>query len=171
MPTLDPPASGYSAESDFLLGNIPLPSWTSGQKYIADAQKEIDSVVGFMYETPLDLSNSSAIVRPARLLVSRISNYLASGRLIMAVAAGSEKDSMHAYGAKLVSDALEILEKIGCGEIVLTGAVPLPGQEKPFAGPQISNVDSESNVEAFYDRIGRRGLSVSFDDSERRLIR
>lgn len=163
---------GYSTEGDLLLGNIPLPTYAGPAKYIADAQKEIDSVVGFIYETPLDLSDTSSMVKPARLLIERISNWLATGRLILAVAAGSEKVELHAYGKSLVDQASAILEQIGCGDIALDGAATIEGSEKPFAGPQIYNEDVESNVEAFYDRIANPNYpSSSFSGAERGIVR
>ena len=172
MPILDPPGSGYSAEGDLLLGNIPLPAYASAEKYITDAQNEIDSVVGFIYETPLDVSESSAMVKPARLLIKRISNWLATGRIVLAIAAASERQELNAYGANLVKQAETLLQQIGNGEVVLEGAVTVESKAAPFAGPQIYNKDPESNVEAFYDRVANPRVPVwPFGDSERRLIR
>ena len=163
---------GYSVEGDLLLGNIPLPTYASPAKYIQDAQNEIDSVIGFIYETPLDLSDTSELVKPARLMIKRISNWLATGRIVLAISAGSEQHDLNAYGTSLVKQASLLLEQIGCGDVVLEGAIPVDGKEIPFSGPQIFNVDPESNVEAFYDRIANPNYGYpSFNDSERGIVR
>lgn len=143
----------YSEVGDMLTGNIPVGS-TSAQKYVNDAADEIDSVIGNLYVTPLDMSDPSPLSRPSRLLLKRISNFLASGRLMFATSAGGEDDQLHAYARYLVETATATLMRIANGEIFLDGAIKedIDG-ESGSPGPLISNVDFESNVEAFYDRI------------------
>lgn len=144
----------YSEVADMLTGNIPV-SNTTAQKYVNDAADEIDSVIGTLYFTPVDMSSDPGTVsRPSRLLLKRVSNFLASGRLMLATAAGGEDDQLHAYAKYLVDSATAVLMKIATGEIRLDGAVRLGDpEEEGSRGPVISNVDPESNVEAFYDRI------------------
>lgn len=146
----------YSEESDLLVGDMPLPKGMRPQKYVDDAGDEIDSVIGFIYKTPVPMLDTSPVVRPARLLLKRLNNMLASGRLIMAMTTGGQRLELHAYGADLVRQALITLTQIGNGEILLAGAEmldPVEGEDPAFTGPQIYNVDEESNVEAFYDRV------------------
>lgn len=146
--------SNYSEESDLLIGDIPLPRGLRPQKYVDDATNEIDSFIGFIYQTPVDVTEASLVARPARLLLKRIANQLASGRLIMAQSTGSQRMELHAYGARLVNEATAVLRQIANGEILLPGALPVDGvDEGNFTGPQIANLDPESNVEAFYNRI------------------
>jgi len=148
----------YSEDTDLLIGDMPLPKGMLPQRYVDDAANEIDSMIGFIYQTPVDISSDSTpVARPVRLLLRRLSNNLASGRLIMAMTTGGQRQDLHAYGAKLVADAVEILKQIQAGDLFLEG-VPLverTGQDpdSQFTGPQIANVDAESNVESFYDRI------------------
>lgn len=144
-----------------LTGNIPAVG-TMPQKYVNDATDEIDSVLGVLYKTPINMAPTpedtppgvGTVTRPSRLLIKRVSNFLASGRFMLATSAGGEDDQLHSYALYLVTSALATLEKIASGEIKLDGA-ELSGDpdEEGRYGPLISNVDSESNVEAFYDRI------------------
>jgi len=144
----------YSAVSDLLTGNIPVSGPVDPDKYVSDAADEIDSKIGHIYETPIDVTEGGPLSRPARLLLKRISNWLASGRLLMAAAAGSQKMELNAYANKLVSDATFALDQIASGDIILEGAPRRDGSEEPSStGPQIHNLDPESNVEAFYNRI------------------
>lgn len=146
----------YSEEGDLLVGDMPLPKGLRAQKYVDDAADEIDSMIGFIYKTPVPMLDDSPATRPARLLLKRLNNLLASGRLIMAMTTGGQRLELHAYGASLVSEATKVLNAIAAGDVLLTGAElidPVEGQEPSFTGPQIANVDEESNVEAFYNRV------------------
>lgn len=145
----------YSVVGDLLTGNIPTGGTVDPAKFVADAADEIDSHIGHIYQTPVDVSETSATSRPARLLLKRISNWLASGRLMMAAAAGSQKTEVHAYANKLVNDATDALNAIANGDVPLAGAVRLADnpESESFTGPQIFNQDDESLVEAFYNRI------------------
>lgn len=153
--------STYSLVTDLLTGNIPV-SPVMAQKYVNDAADEIDSVIGTVYVTPVDMKPTSSetppstgtVTRPSRLLLKRIANFLASGRLMLATSAGGEDDQLHSYAKYLVDTALATLMQIASGSIALDGAETAgdPDQEGRY-GPLIANVDLESNVEAFYDRI------------------
>lgn len=143
----------YSEVSDLLTGQIPLPGTIDASKFVLDATDEVDSFVGFIYETPIDVSDTSPVIRPVRLLLKRLANQIASGRLIMAAAAGSEQNRTHAYGRQLVAEAMKVLKDIQDGEIILVGAPLVTGTEAPSTAPMIANEDAESNVSAFYDRV------------------
>ncbi len=142
----------YSLTSDLLVGNVPLPSYVDKQKFVDDAANEIDSKIGYIYTTPVDVSDSGPVSRPARILIKRISNYLASGRLLMTVDVTEEKNSVHAYAARLIREATDALTLIARDSITLDGAPRVNTSVRPTV-PLIANLDSESNVEAFYNRI------------------
>lgn len=174
--------AGYSDPTDLLLGNIPLPSYIDTSKLVQDVADEIDSRIGYTYATPLDLTDTSAIARPARLLVKRISRNLATGRLILQVASPEENARLHAYGWSLIKESLEALEYIANGDMPLEGATPAPGASTPaVTAPQISNLDAESNVEAFYNRLANPSYVYTqldiysnpdtLDPSARRIVR
>lgn len=144
----------YSLSTDLLNGNIPIPTYLDKEKYVQDAADEIDSKIGHLYNTPIDISEGSPVPRWTRLLLKRINNHLATGRLLMAADAGGEDDRLHAYGWSLVQEATEALKRIAAGEIRLDGAAGPPNQSAPAISSIILlNTDPESNVEAFYDRV------------------
>jgi hypothetical protein len=142
----------YSEVEDLLVGKIPMPAYIDPQKYVQDATDEVDSYVGMVYTTPIDVTETSTIVRPVRLLLKRLANHLASGRLIMAAAAGSEMRNVHAYGSSLVESASKVLCEISEGKVVLQD-VPTVGDGTQASVPLIFNLDSESAVEAYYTRV------------------
>ena len=144
----------YCDPNDLVLGNIPLPGYIDAQQKVQDAADEIDSRIGHIYQTPVSMVESGSVSRPARLFLKRINAHLASGRIILAVASPTENSSLHAYGRSLVREAIEAIGNIVSGDLELTGAALVEGAEiNPVGVPLISNVDPESNVEAFYDRI------------------
>lgn len=159
----DTVANQYSEVTDLLTGNIPIASYVDPQKFVNDAGDEIDSKIGFIYKTPVDVREvaENKTSRPARLLLKRISNHLASGRLLMALDAGGEDDRVHAYALKLVSDATMALDAIASGKVVLDGAEQEDTENIKPTTPLIGNLDAESNVEAFYNRIANPNFPLS----------
>lgn len=150
MPVLD----AYCQTTDLLLGNIPTPGYMAPDRYVTDAADEIDSKIGFIYITRVDVSNTSVVVKPARLLLKRLNVFLASGRLLMAAAAAQEDNQTHAYARSLVKEAEDALNLIATGQLVLPGAPKVVTDgETVLTGPMQANKDPESNVDAFYDRI------------------
>jgi len=145
----------YSETTDLLTGNVPTPAYLDPQRYVNDAADEIDSKIGFVYETPIDITDSSSnpVSRPVRLLLKRINNFLASGRLLLAVDAGAETDRVHSYGLYLIQEATASLDLIAQGKVDLDGAELLPADQASVTAPLLYNEDSESNVESFYNRI------------------
>jgi hypothetical protein len=149
-------ATPYSDVDDLLIGATALPKGMEPQKYVDDAANEIDSKIGFIYVTPVDISETSTTKRPVRLLLKRLNNHLATGRLITALSSNSQRTDLQPYGASLIREVLAVLDRIESGDLILAGAelvAPEGDEELPTSGPLIFNVDAESNVEAFYDRI------------------
>ena len=136
----------YSSVEDLLTGKIPLPGGVDAARYVESATDEVDTFIGFRYQTPVDVSDTSPVVRPARLLLKRIANMLA-------VSAGAEYQKQHAYGRSLVNEATGLLNQIAEGTIVLEGAESASGFTGNSTGPLIANEDAESNVSAFYNRV------------------
>lgn len=145
----------YSAKADLLVGSIPLPGYLDADKYVDDAADEIDSKLGFVYETPIPVAEGAEgqAPRPVRLLLKRINNFLATGRLLLAVDSGGEEVRLHAYGQKLVEDATIALDAIVKGEIDLHDVTLVQVDRLVQTTPIINNLDEESAVEAFYDRV------------------
>ena len=137
----------YSQVSDMLLGGIPTPADASN--YVQDAADEIDSKLAFRYQTPI-VVDGTGDTRATQLLLKRISNYLATGRCILAKASPTENSQLHAYGWSLIQEAEASLNSLVTGDFVLPGATPIITDEVAVSGPILSNLDAASNVESFY---------------------
>ena len=171
--------TAYCQTGDLLNGSIPLPSNIDPQKIIQDAADEIDSKIGYRYVTPIDLTEIDPtkdaavdgglkVSRPVRLSLKRINAALATGRIILAVASPQEQAALHAYGLSLVNEAAMALEMIRTGQVDLDGVDVIPNEAPQVSGPQISNLDPESNVEAFYNRIAAPPSGYGYGYSPRR---
>jgi hypothetical protein len=148
----------YSEVDDLLLGDITLGTGARADKYVQDATDEIDSCLGFRYELPLNLDYigdpDNAVPSYAQLVLKQCANKLASGRLIMALAAGGEDTSMHAYGWALVQEGMITLNGLCSGMIDLPNAVPVnPVAVGRDVGPSLGNQDSSSAMDAFYQYV------------------
>jgi len=148
----------YSEVPDLMLGDIRLPTrFGDGSSWIANAADEIDAQIGHIYVTPIVLADTPEN-RPALLLLKKINNFLASGRIIIDMAAAGEDRELHAYGWSLVTEATRLLTQLSTGQITIPGAIPLPGTEGAVGGPQIFNEDEVSLVEDFYQKYTRPHL-------------
>jgi len=143
----------YCEVADLLLGDISTSALLDPLKYVNDASDEIDSKIGFVYDTPVSINLPTP--RPVALLLKRICSHLASGRLIMAATLSVESKNLHAYGQSLEEGAQHAITEIVKGNIILAGVTTNtlgPGPDAVKLGI-IANKDSESAVDAFYDRI------------------
>jgi phage gp36-like protein len=157
--------STYSTVNDLLLGDVPLPGYLNAQKFVDDAANEIDSYIGYTYETPIDMDDPGTVARPARLTLNRIAAHLSSGRIMLAIAAGTQDDRLNAYGAKLVEEAIATLKLMAEGEIPIEGGIPVGGTGTVApTGPSILNIDQFSAVETFYSALT---FPATFGDAER----
>lgn len=145
----------YCVKEDLLTGDIPLAGkYGDGSSFVDMAADEIDGQIGHIYITPVIFDESTpektAAVRPAKLLLKKINRLLASGRIVLDMAAGGEDDSLHAYGASMMQEAITLLNQISSGKIVLTDAPLIPSTEAKANGPSIAQDDPYSMVEGFY---------------------
>lgn len=134
----------YSEVVDLLLGDLTVSASIDRSRVVQDATDEIDACIGFIYELPLSPTPSGHI----KLTLKRCANLIASGRLVMAVAAGGEDTSLHAYGESLLREGRMLLESIESGQIDLGCTKKLVYSEGN--APSITNADSTSAVDAFY---------------------
>jgi hypothetical protein len=146
----------YCGLEDLLKGDLDLPRYMGdGSQFVNMAAEDIDSHLGHIYVTPIEVADTPAN-RPTTLMLKRINRLLASGRILLDIATASESSDLHAYGRALVKEAMDLLEKIAAGEIVLAGAERIDDVVNPdgenFSGPAIKNEDSYSLVQSFYDR-------------------
>jgi len=139
----------YSEVDDLLLGELQAPEQKICQKYVQDAADEIDSKLGFIYVTPITVDPNGEF-RATALLLKRINNFLATGRLILANAASREDQYLNAYGKSLIVEATEAINAFLTGTMPLPGAIPVNPDATGATGPIINNLDAQSNVESFY---------------------
>lgn len=151
----------YSSVDDLLLGDLPLGATIDRVRYVQDATDEIDSAIGSVYATPIDMTEEGPVARHSRLLLKRINNHLATGRIILAVAVGGEDDSLHAYGVSLIREAHGALGQIATGAIDLEGAEKTDVPSDSSSGPTIHNTDEFSGVEAFYENVMRSDSALT----------
>lgn len=143
----------YCQVSDLLTGSIPLPVAPSPQQAVDNAAEEIDAALGQVYLTPIVLSPVDPAVRPSLLTLKHVNAKLATGRLILAVAGGTQDTELNAYGLSLLKEARATLSELRASSESLPGAIlaPTAATSKTGRGPRISNVDPVSQVDAFYD--------------------
>lgn len=160
----------YCTTKQLLVGNIPLPRLVDPNSYVNDASDEIDSMIGFRYITPVvpyaEANPQPAVpyvlARPVLLLLKRINVWLATGRMILAIDSAGEDTQLHAYGLKLVSDAMTTLVDIRDGKINLDGTPEIiPDTPDNHRGPAIFNGDVSSAVDDFYGPNGPMGPNLS----------
>jgi hypothetical protein len=141
----------YSEVKDMLLGQFTLPASMDAQKFVDDAADEIDMKIGFIYRTPVVAAAGTTLPRPVSLLLKRLNVYISTARAIFAAAGPSAGDDTNAYARHLLADAHAALTAIAEGRTVLEGAERLPDQGEERRGPRIANIDSRSQVDAFYE--------------------
>lgn len=147
--------NAYCAVGDLRLGDIAYPSYLgTKEQRIQGAAKEIDTAIGHIYVTPVDIPDPipNDATRPSYLALEKINWLIASGRIILDMAAAGEQDNLHAYGKSMLKEGLDMLCAIASGEVKLPGVETLPTPEGQinYTGPVIQNEDPESLVEAFY---------------------
>lgn len=138
----------YCSAGDLLIGDIELSSTLSKESFLRDAFDEMNARLGFTYVLPL-----TGLPVHAVTLLKMINARLASGRLLMSVAAPVEDNGIHQYGAWLIKEAYADLMAIVNGQIVLVGAVSNV-EPHPNAGT-IVNHDAESAFEMFENNVTR----------------
>lgn len=143
----------YATKDNLLTGDIPLAGkYGDGTAFVDFAADEIDAQIGHIYVTPVGYVNPvDPKSKPAQLLLKKINILLASGRIILDMAAGTEDDNLHAYGNSMLREGINLLNKISSGQIKLYGAITIvtDGLEDNTA-VSITQEDPESLVESFY---------------------
>lgn len=147
----------YSEESDLLLGDLMISARFDKKKFVDDAADEINSKLGFIYTLPLAGPGEPSTPLPAHelLLLKGINNKLASGRLILTQAVAAEQQSLHAYGLRLVTEAMNDLMLIANGVVDLTAVKKNLGDAVRDNAPSIHNHDAESAVVMYESAVMR----------------
>lgn len=148
-------SGAYCGLEDLRKGDLPLPAYMGdGTNYVKGAAEEIDAALGHIYVTPFTVGPGTQLTRPAILILKKVNWLLASGRLVLDLAASGEENDLHAYGKQMLNEGLLMLSQLATGQMLLEGApVPETPEEEPSpTGPFIMNEDEESFVQSFYDR-------------------
>lgn len=144
-------ADTYCTVSDLLLGDTVLQNGFDKQRYVDLAADEMNSRLGYEYVIPIESSSPSEDVGAAALLILKNINLkLASGRLILAIAAGGEETALNAYGNSLCQEAYAELSLVLSGQLPLVNASRLDN-EVSVPTARTVNADKESGVDAFYE--------------------
>lgn len=148
----------YCTTDDLLIAsNFPLPIGFSSAQYVQLGTDEINIAISRLYKVPVVFGTADEQTKYAAtiLLLKQLNQFLATGRILMAIAAPGEDSELHAYAKSLVDRSCYILEEISQSKIILEGAdantnVP---EDADFASPHgmVFQLDDYSGVEAFYD--------------------
>lgn len=155
----------YSDPEDVMYGTgMARPADDTLERFVRDAAMEIDSRLGFKYKTPLIFTHvvngsvafvdpeDKATWTPSYILITRLSNLLASGRYILATTAPEEDNALHQYGVKLLRDAEAILSQITSNRTELEiEELVTETADSPY-GLLVKNRESQSYIQAFEDQ-------------------
>lgn len=123
------------------------------------ASNEIDSIIGFVYVTPIfniALPESAQTVdRVVRLLLQKLASFIGAGRILMSMNQQGEDTSPNAYGLYLLQQAEDTLCMIKDGRLLLTGVPSVNPQLENGSRVVVSNIDPYSQVESFYNAMSR----------------
>jgi hypothetical protein len=145
------PRYTYSETGDMLLGQMQVAGSMDKGAFVRAAADEIEMKLGFIYKTPVVAADGETLPVPVSLLLKRISVNISSGLAIMAsIGPSTQGDNVNAYAARLLAEGRSALDAIANGTVILEGADRLPDQGEERRGPRISNVDTYSQVDAFY---------------------
>lgn len=153
----------YSTEADLLIGDQTTIAPAVKTQFVLAATDEIDTYVGQVYETPIDIVDPGSVDRSAALLIKKLAQHISTGRLLMSIDQAGEDNKPNAYAQYLLDDALATLRAIVDGDIVLPGAVPLQGPTDTSIrtnGALVGVLDPYSQVESFYGWAARRSTLV-----------
>lgn len=147
----------YSEVGDLLLGGMTVSLSLDKQKFVDDASDEIDSKLGFFYTLPLVGPGDTALPEHEQKLLKLINNKLASGRIILTLAVPQEQAALHAYGLRLVTEAMNDLMLIANGQVDLTAVRVNIGETVRDNAASVYNHDAESGVDMYENAVMRPG--------------
>ncbi|URG17385.1 head-to-tail connector protein [Rhodococcus phage Mbo2] len=149
------------AESLPWLGDLEIPRGQTMDEWVIKAADEMDGILGQTYRLPLDTNMDIPDHKADALLLKKINEFLAAGRLLLAAAGTGQDNSLNAYGSDLVNSAIKELARISSGRTVLESG-ELLDLEKPTVGVMGLNRDASSYVDQFYSAFGTAHQPVSF---------
>jgi hypothetical protein len=165
----------YCTTNDLLIGQLisRTPPEVVPGDYVNRAADEMDSRLGFVYQTPLPVTGINALPSHQVKLLKSINLKLASGRIILATTIATEDVTIHQYGLRLIQEADLELAAIANGDVklsapmvdsdgVVIGEIVDPDDADPYARvPTAINVDMYSAVVAFEANV-HQGQAVNW---------
>lgn len=153
----------YSEVTDLLLGDTILGGGVDPQKFVDAAADEMDSKLGWLYATPINVLGDPLAIPPVvalprheALLLKGINNKLASGRLILTLDIAGEGTTLHAYGARLVKEAMDELLLLANGTLDLSAPRTILADAAVIdRTPAVLNIDEESLLAPFVNTVHR----------------
>jgi hypothetical protein len=148
----------YCTKDDLLTGDIPLAGkYGDGTSFVNFASDEIDGQIGHIYVTPITYTSPvDPKAKPAQLLLKKINILLASGRIILDMAAGTEDQNLHAYGNPMLLEGISLLNMISSGKIKLNMAIEIDTvSDDENNSVTLIQDDPYSLVESFYTNYSR----------------
>ncbi len=150
--------TAYCTEIDLLVGDDFVAAAGSKAKYVRLAADEMDGKLGYVYVTPIPMNG---LPLNQQNLLKSINQRLATGRLIMSQALGTQDNNVNAYALRLVAEAQADLMSIANGQVDLAtaradaagqseGVIEDPQVDDPYARmPGAWNPDAMSAVTIF----------------------
>lgn len=153
--------TGYCTTADLLIDkSTPLPVSTDKGHYIQAASSYMNSRLAIAFPTPIVLDPDLAAHAADAGLLRTICVHLASGSLILAVTAGSERHSLHAYGKYLVERGEMLLQQLIDGTLDLTSVPRVPSSKDVNpAGPLVGHGTSFNMTDGYYHNFEPYGFT------------
>jgi hypothetical protein len=144
-------AAPYCVAADLMVGNsVMLPDSLDLDFEIQSAADDIDALLGFVYELPLDGLLGNEI-----LLLKSINAKMASGRILLQLFGDGDGVALHAYGLRLLAEAQDLLMQLANGAVDLSAVRVDSTALDEVRGPAVKNYDEESGVTIFEDAFWR----------------
>lgn len=124
-------------------------------RFINSASEEMDGMLGEIYSLPLASAAGGWKTLPVyqQLLLKQINIKLASGRILLTLQASGDTRSLHAYGQRLLDEAMAMLMPLINGTVRLD--TPARDAVALQTSPVIQNHDSRSLVDIFENVVHR----------------
>ena len=153
--------SEYCTAADLLIDrSTPLPQNTDPGFYITSSSHYMDARLAVAYSTPLVIDATLDGSETDAALLKTICANLASGALILAISAGSERHSVHAYGKQLIERGETLLQQLLDGDLNLTTVKrKVSYKEVGPVGPLVGHGTSFNMTDGYYHNFEPHGIT------------
>lgn len=153
--------SEYCTAADLLIDrSTPLPQNTDPGFYITSSSHYMDARLAVSYPTPVTIDATKEGAETDAALLRTICANLASGAIILAVSAGTERHSVHAYGKQLIERGEALLQQLLDGDLGLTTvARKVSYKEVGPVGPLVGHGTSFNMTDGYYHNFEPHGIT------------